>query len=250
MRGLSRLIVYISIAAALATTAGHAVAEAMPSIGNLTGDNAVVFPADDTLALSAPATIEFWVQPAWGDALPYDPFLLNCVGPQGVRYGIVMTAEKDAIGLYSGTDWDLAEFDFSDNRLHHVAFVLEDDLTTVYIDGEYVDQLAQSVSDVEATQIHVGSFDGYQQRFSGRFGGLRLWETAIDEEDLAAYRKIAIFSEQGYRHPDFDALLAASDFTTDTLTLQLMMPPLPALETPSRPGDTPETEPVVPDRAP
>lgn len=193
-----------------------------PSIGSFDGTDSLSFPAELSLVLGEVASIELWVKPTWDEDPGYDPALLSALGPDGVRYAVVMSAAKDAIGLYSGPDWDYVEFDFSDGRLHHVAFVVLGDLTDVYIDGEPVDSIAQGIANVPITTFHVGSLNGLDSAFIGELAGVRIWDTALDGDDIAAYRQDGIFSAKGLTHPDFQELVGVTDFADGARTFILM----------------------------
>lgn len=94
-----------------------ALANERPEWAEITPQNSPSFPMTDSLQLEEIASIMMWVKPKWG-AIDYDPALLSATGRDGVCYAVVMTRQKDGIGIYSGEDWDFVEFDFSDGKAH------------------------------------------------------------------------------------------------------------------------------------
>lgn len=206
-------------------------AEERPTVIEFDGALSLAFPHDDTLEIEEYGTIEFWVEPGWSGAQDYDPVILSSIGDEGLRYAIVMSEEKDAIGLFSGTEWDLTTFDFNDGKLRHVAFIIMGDFTKVFVDGEYVDTLAQGIADVTPTQFHIASIDGVNSRFTGRLGGIRIWDTDLPEESIIAFKDIKLLSKDGVKHPDLDELIGVSEFSDKDQEFVLMTylsPPLDA----------------------
>ncbi len=197
---------------AQAQAAGVAVVTTDPQTARFDGTNGIDLPGQETLDLGEVSTIEFWVKPTW-TSLRHDPVILSAIGDDKPRYAVFMTADKRGIGLYSGTDGDLAEFDFSDGKSHHVAFVNLGDLTDVYVDGELVDSITLAFDSSMATRsFHVGSADGKTAPFTGSIGEVRLWDMALEGDDIAAFMRIGILSQEGLAHPDIASLVGVSDF--------------------------------------
>jgi hypothetical protein len=188
----------------------------------ITPETSLDFPADPALEVSDIATIEFWVKPDWPVKPDFDPVILSAIGPEGPRYAVVMTQTADAIGLFSGEEWDYVDFDFTDGKPHHVAFVIQGDLTDVFIDGESFDALAQGIEDLPITSFHIGSLNGFDNPFWGDLGGIRLWDAAVEEESIAAYRETYIMSGEAFDHPDYGFLIGASDFQNGASEFILM----------------------------
>lgn len=205
------------------TSASMVMASERPSFASFEGDDSLSFPAAISINLLEIATIEFWVRPEWDEALGYDPVIVSALGPEGLRYAVVMSDQKDAIGLYSGEDWDFTEFDFNDGKAHHVAFVVLGDLTDIYIDGESYDAIAKGIAtDIDATSFHIGSIDGLQSSFIGRLAGLRLWDAALEEDTIQNYQQTYIMNEDAISHPDYLFLVGASDFQDERRSFTLM----------------------------
>jgi|GEM_PF-1238198 len=171
------------------------------------------YPAHYSLELDGLATIEFLVRPEWIEVPDFDPVILSALGSTGARYGILMTREQDGIGLFSGNDWDYIPFDFTDGKSHHVAFIMQGDLTDVYVDGEFQGGLDQGVAeDVGVTTFHIGSLDGANNLFKGQLGVLRIWDTAVDPDDLEVFQTKSILNTSETTHPDLELLVAYSEF--------------------------------------
>ena len=192
------------------------------SVIDFSSEDSINFPAEDSLNLSAVATIEFWVEPGWKGRLGYDPVILSAFGPQGPRYAIVMKEDKRGVGLYSGHEWDYVAYDFDDGRLHHVSFQVLGDLTDVHVDGEHVGSLAQGINDVPMTSFHVGSINGIQSAFKGRLGGIRLWDTAVDPDEISQYSRMDVLSRKGLKHPELSMLVGVSDFDKGARSFTVM----------------------------
>jgi hypothetical protein len=182
-----------------------------PQVAIFDGTNAISLPGEQSLNLTDVSTIEFWVKPNW-TRLSYAPVILSAFADEAVRYAIVMTANKKAIGLYSGGDWDYVEFDFDDGKSHHVAFVNMGELTDVYIDGEMIDSISQPIADIPVRTFHIGSINGFDSQFIGTIGEVRLWDSALDGDDIAQFMRVHIFSTEGLTHPDLINLVGVSDF--------------------------------------
>jgi hypothetical protein len=197
-----------------AQAAGVAVVSTDPQAARFDGTNGIDLPGHETLDLEDVSTIEFWVRPGW-TRLSQDPVLLSAIGDNKLRYAVFMSADKSGIGLYSDSDSDVAEFDFTDGNAHHVAFVNQGDLTDVYVDGELVDTITLAFDTSIATRsFHIGSADGKTAPFTGSIGEIRLWDTALEGDDIAAFMRIGILSKEGLAHPDIASLVGVSDFAS------------------------------------
>lgn len=198
-------------------------ADEAPEFITFDGTDSLTFPATASINLLEIATIEFWVKPEWDEPLGYDPVILSALGPAAPRYAIAMSDQKNAIGLYSGEDWDFTEFDFSDGKPHHVAFVILGDLTDIYIDGKSYDAIAQGIAlDIDALTFHIGSIDGFTGSFIGEMAGIRLWDAALEEDEIKQYSQQYIMDEAAFSHPDYSYLIGASDFQESRRSFTLM----------------------------
>jgi Concanavalin A-like lectin/glucanases superfamily len=218
LRLLALLAFALIGAVAFAPHSAHAQAAAVAVVSNdpqtarFTGSNGIDLPGHETLDLGDVSTIEFWVRPGW-TKLGQDPVILSAIGDNKLRYAVFMAADKQGIGLYSDRDSDLAEFDFSDGAAHHVAFVNQGELTDVYVDGELADTITVTFDTSIATRsFHIGSADGTSAPFTGAIGEIRLWDTALEGDDIAAFMRTGILSKEGLTHPDIASLVGVSDF--------------------------------------
>lgn len=192
-----------------------------PQTAKFDGTTSLNFPGEESLNLTDVSTIEFWVKPTWSK-LGYDPVLLSAMGDEKARYAIVMGADRKSIGLLSGDDWDYVDFDFDDGKSHHVAFVNLGDLTDVYIDGEPVDSITQPIAELPVRTFHIGSANGVNNLFVGQLSEIRLWDIALDGDDIAANMRVHILSPEGLKHPDLDSLVGVSDFANNRRSFSLL----------------------------
>jgi hypothetical protein len=176
--------------------------------------------AQPSMVMIDGGTIEFWVSPQWTKAPAFDPTVLSHLGEDGVNFSIHITKDRKGIGLNSGDDWAVAPYDFTKDdstkgppTLRHVALVTVDDLTEVLVDGERIALLNRGFFPVESQTFHIGSFDGYNAPFRGYLAGIRIWRIPLDHKALADFKRVDIAGEEGLTHPEFWALLGASDFS-------------------------------------
>lgn len=212
----SRLLNTVALAALSFGVAGAGLAQDQapayrPAIAMFDGKNSAVFPASPSLDVSSVATIEMWVAPKWTGQLGYDPFLVTYMGDQGARFAVAMSGDKKAIGILAGDASDYAEFDFSDGKAHHVAFVFVQDTADVYVDGAFVNTLSISIADLPATQFVLGSANGTDFAFKGGLGDVRVWNAALDQAAIAGWRFKNAMSD-GVSHPAADDLAGHSTF--------------------------------------
>lgn len=244
---MRREMVFAAVTAAIiaGAAAGGAHGQSWrPPVAVFDGKTSVNFPADPSLELSGYGTIEFWVAPRWSTPPDDDPVILSYLGESGPLYTVVMTADRQAIGLMSGSDWDLTQFDFTDGKLHHVALVVMGEATEVYIDGKHNDTLMIGFSQGVGRSFHIGSLDGVFSPFKGGLAGLRIWNTTVSEADIDAYKMVDIFSREGRKHTDFDALVGASDFANGAMKVNLTQAFAPrANETANVPATAPASAP-------
>lgn len=197
-----------------------------PAILELDGSNAIALPPDESLDLEVTGTIEFWVAAKWDEALDYDPAILADMGAEGPRYSVHITADKQALGLFSGDEWETAPFDFSDGKLHFVSLTTYDGITEVSVDGELRGILSIGYAEeIIGAGFFIGTVNGVASPFVGSLAGLRIWDTAVDEEDLIAFSAKDILSKEGKAHPDFDTLVAVGVFDDGGRTVALTREP-------------------------
>lgn len=212
----SHLLTTVALAALSLGVAGASLAQGQapayrPAIAMFDGKNSVVFPASPSLDVSSVATIEMWVAPKWTGQLGYDPFLVTYMGDQGARFAVAMSGDQKAIGILAGDASDYAEFDFSDGKAHHVAFVFVQDTADVYVDGAFVNTLSISIADLPASHFILGSANGTDLAFKGGLADVRIWSTALDQETISAWRFADPLAEKA-PHPEAEDLIGRSNF--------------------------------------
>lgn len=193
-----------------------------PDTAVFDGTNSVSLPGHFALDVVASGTIEFFVAAKWRGKAPHDPVIFSALTPKGPRYAVAITGDKQAIGLAREEDWDMTEFDFSDGKMHHVAFVVMNGVTDVYIDYEHEDTLLTGFGSEDVTSFHLGSLNGAVAPFKGALANLRIWDTPLDPDDMKRFARLDIFSPKGLTHPDIDALVAVGQFAKKPPTLILV----------------------------
>ncbi len=197
-------------------------ADAAPASIRLDGQNGVTVPGDAALDLAFAGTIEFWIAPAWASSIDHDPTVLANVGETGVRYSIHVTADRKAIGLYAGENWQTVPFDFTDGRLHHVAMTTLDGVTDVIVDGTSRGLLGLEYDGSVAGQTFVvGSFDGKVAPFKGMLAGLRIWNTPLVDAELSRYSQFDVDDTAFAGHPAIRHLVASTAVENGRLTLRI-----------------------------
>lgn len=224
----SRLLTTVALAALSFGAAGASLAQSQapayrPAMAMFDGRNSVSFPSAPSLDVTRIATLEFWAAPSWKGALGFDPFLISYVGPEGPRFSVVMGGDQKAIGILAGDQSDYTEFDFSDGKAHHVAFVFVQDTADVYIDGAFVNTLSISIADLPASHFILGSANGTDLAFKGGLADVRIWSTALDQATIAAWRFADPLGGKA-KHPEADSLIGRSAFENGRRSFALAEP--------------------------
>lgn len=189
-----------------------------PDVAEFDGTSTLTFAPASELFLGAGGTIEFWVVPDWQEAPDYDPVVVSNAGPEGASYLVAVLRDRDGLALVSGDAEFLIAFDFTDTRLHHVAFVYEDGHVAGYVDGQLKGATEFAMSDLPAQGIWVGTADGTTAPFVGAVAGLRIWGTALTREEIVAFAAEDVMAGDA-GHPAYPYLRAVSDFTNDGLLI-------------------------------
>jgi hypothetical protein len=226
----SRLLTTVALATLSFGAAGVSLAQGQapayrPAMAMFDGKNSAAFPASPGLDVSSVATIEMWVAPKWTGQLGYDPFLVTYMGQKGPRFSVVMSGDQKAIGILSGDDSDYAEFDFSDGKAHHVAFVFVGDVADVFIDGVLISTLAIKIAELPASHFILGSANGTDLAFKGGLADVRIWNTALDQNTIVAWRFADPLAPSA-KHPAANSLIGRSVFTNGRRGFALAQPPL------------------------
>ena len=177
----------------------------------LDGMDSLAFDPAPQLEPASQMTIEFWVKPDWSGSPEFDPVIVSNAGAEGASYLVAVNRERDGLTVVSGEQVDVAPFDFTDGKLHHVALIDYGDTTTVMIDNQAVAELDIDFTSLPSDGLYVGSARGGDSAFSGVIGGLRVWDVAVSPNDLASYamRDVAV---DGALHPDLPYLAVLSEF--------------------------------------
>ena len=183
------------------------------------GESRLDYPGSPALDLSSPATVEFWVAPAWKEEPAYDPCVLSSVGEAGLIFAVHITADRKRIGVFDGASFVSLPFDFTDGLMHRVVLMaVAPQVTEVEIDGDTIGLLPLGLGDGSpSAAFHIGSLDGEQAPFVGALARLRVWDAVLDKNTSA------------------DSLRAQSLFSQDSLALALYVPLADAL--PAAPDD-------------
>lgn len=200
-------------------------ADYRPPLAKFDGGAGASFPDDISLGFKRFGTVEFWVAAKW-DSVDYDPAILSYLGNLGPRFAILIPADRKGIGMMANQKWEVAPFDFSDGKLHHVAFIMIDSRTSVFVDDEFVALLPISIADLPAHSLHIGSFNGKDAGFKGYLAGMRVWDSAVDPDDIAAYKRVNLSTPEGAKHPSIDTLVGVADFASGQVDFVLMDEPL------------------------
>jgi hypothetical protein len=187
-----------------------------PDVAEFDGTNTMTFEPAPQLDLAGGGTIEFWVVPDWVEDPGYDPVIICSAGPEGASYLIAMLRDRDGIAIATGNEEEVAVFDFTDGRLHHVAISQFEDGTAVFVDGQVVGSSEFRFAPLPSVGVWIGSIDGENNQFRGAVAGMRVWDTVIEQETLVDYALKDIFDDQ---HPDLAFLSAVSDFDNDEILL-------------------------------
>lgn len=200
--------------------ASPAIAKYFPDTLVLDGTQSLQFPPDDRMTLQHGATIEFWVQPDWTADPGYDPVILSNAGPEGPSYLVSLLRGRDGIGVMSGDKSDVAAFDFTDGRMHHVAIIDDGSSILVLVDNKAIGRFNMTFHPLPSAGFWIGSADGEHALFKGAIAGLRIWDVAVAPHDIEAYAMTDIMNDKTHVHPDLPWLVGLSDFKNKDFILQ------------------------------
>jgi len=189
-----------------------------PDVAEFDGTTTLEFAPAPELFLAAGGTIEFWVVPDWQEAPGYDPVVLSNAGPEGASYLVAVLRDRDGLALVSGDAEFFIAFDFTDARLHHVAFVYEEGRVAGYVDGQLEGAAEFAMTDLPAQGLWVGTADGTTAPFVGAIAGLRIWGTALTREEIVEFAAEDVLAT-ATDHPAYPYLRAVSDFRNDGLVV-------------------------------
>jgi hypothetical protein len=107
---------------------------------------------------------------------------------RGDNSGIVVTLDDGVPHVYDAYAHDSlgrAPSAVSVGEWHHLAFVIDDDSTRLYVDGVDVAQEAPPQTKRTPTQAFIGSLDGFTHMFHGSFDELRLYDRLVSAQEIA-----------------------------------------------------------------
>jgi len=164
----------------------------------LDGGTSLDVDSDPDLELGSSGTLEFWMAAVWDedDDVTHFPCVVGRRKPyegdeaagfaEATQYSIHLTPDRQSIGLFNGDKWASVAFDFSDGKLHHVAFLTRDASTQVVIDGVERGSIDVGYGSARDLPLHIGSSDGGSEFFIGALPSLRIWRGALSLEQLRA----------------------------------------------------------------
>ncbi|MEL7199621.1 MAG: LamG-like jellyroll fold domain-containing protein [Pseudomonadota bacterium] len=193
----------------LITESGYAI-----DILSLDGETDLGIEPAPQLEPAEQTTIEFWVQADWTNAPEFDPVIVSSPGEDGVSYLVAIDRDRDGIIVGGGDTVDTAPFDFTDGKMHHVALIDYGGSTTLLIDDQNIAELPLGFSPMESEGLFFGSFNGGEERFTGKIGGFRQWNVAVPANIVRQFRLKDVTNHDD-PHPDLDHLAVISDFGND-----------------------------------
>ena len=184
----------------------------------LEGDSALAYDAQEYFDLPREGTIEVWVAALWEADPGYAPCVLSSAsaspssgGGGGTHYGVYITPDRQAVGLYDGQRLATVAFDFTDGAYHHVALVTKGPRTQVIIDGNPAGTINLGYGKARGQPFSVGSSNGEADLFIGAVWALRIWNRALTRVALEELSQ-NVGPPPG-EHPFASALVAHSNFT-------------------------------------
>lgn len=183
-----------------------------PDIASFDGTQSMAIEPDNIYRVDEEATIEFWVAPGWSDIPDYDPVVFSNLGENSANYIIAVLRERDGIGVLSGDTETVAPFDFTDDRLHHVAIVQSEGALNIVIDGAVRGVSETALQSLDVNALWIGTANGEAAPFLGDVAQLRIWGVAVSLDMLEQFKLANPLSEGAPPHPDLDSLVAFSVF--------------------------------------
>lgn len=182
-----------------------------PVMASFSGHGSLILPGMPALDINSYGTIEFWVAAKWSADPGYDPAILSYTGARGPRFAVVITGDKQQLGVYAGRNYATVPFDFSDGEIHYVALTTLGDSIAVMIDGEIQAELDFGFANVPANSFSIGSMGRFSP-FIGEIGQVRIWDEPIDPDVLIDFSWKEIAAEGPGAHPDIASLVGISAF--------------------------------------
>jgi len=189
-----------------------------PDIVEFNEQTGLSFAGHPAFNMGEGGTVEFWVAPGWQTDPGYDPVLLSSETDDDFSLVLSMLGDKTGLTIQTRDNYGEVSFDFSDGTMHHVAVVSLDGTTLVMVDGQPLDELTLGLPNEVPTTLWMGSINGEDLPFVGAMGGFRIWDAAIELEELVVFALLDPLDPE-FPHPDLSALSAFSDLTNDTIEI-------------------------------
>jgi hypothetical protein len=197
-------------------------------------------PNEDTGSTEDPAATDT-AQPVPPPALP-EPLCILQHGSAstGDNFRIEMWPTLAAIYFGRDADWAVANFDFSDGKFHHVAFITAGGTTSIVIDGKLQPRpgdVAYAPPIITGRPLTIGC-DDTRDTFDGWLSTIRFWDRALSLSELETVKGFLGLPDQGTEV--YDALVAYTTFSDRRVTVSYTQPEL--LFTPMAGGSDGEVE--------
>ena len=204
------------------------------------GNASLTSPADARLTLKSEGTIEFWIDPLWDSPLEGDSYVLACTADGKTLYSVFFreAGEQVQLGIDvgdgkprmatvaivpDGSDWYHVAIVVSAQRGSTGAKIYVDGASKkVFADAKFVTPKGVS----SAPRLTIGAAgpdpaslpEGKSGYLKASIAGLRVWNRAVDKNDLQKWRfpgADSILSGVLFPpHPQIANLIAYSDFET------------------------------------
>jgi hypothetical protein len=181
-----------------------------PVMAQFGGQGGLLLPPMPALDISNYGTIEFWVATRWTANPGYDPAVMALTGPKGARFAVLISGDRQALGVWAGANYAAVPFDFSDNAQHHVAMIVIADSITVMIDGEIIGTLPYGIADLPANRFSVAAMGRFSP-FIGDIGQVRIWDEAIDPDVLVHFAARPLAATGPRANPETGGFIFAGD---------------------------------------
>ncbi|MEO0425258.1 MAG: LamG-like jellyroll fold domain-containing protein [Pseudomonadota bacterium] len=204
-----------SVAATMMMVSLGAVAQGYtPDIAELDERTGLSFAGHPAFNLGEGGTLEFWVAPGWTDDPGYDPVVLSSETDDNFSFVIAMLGDRTGLTVQTADGYGEVAFNFDDGVMHHVAIVNLQGSMVVVVDGQPLDEMTFGLPDEVPRMLWVGSINGEGLPFVGAVGGFRIWDVAVELEELVVFALLDPLDPE-LPHPDLSALSAYSNLTNN-----------------------------------
>ncbi|MFG6687930.1 LamG domain-containing protein [Mariniflexile sp. HNIBRBA6329] len=160
------------------------------------GNDVVVVPNNPILEFSN-GTIEVWIKPDWvSGTAGYNPSFIGLRDGSHSRFSFHIKNDYSTIDLYNGGAYSFS-YPFSQGEWYHIALVLKNSSTDVYINGLYQGAIGASISTFWTGQnLNIGSSNGLTENFKGEIDEVRIWSSQRTACEIASYRNIELVGNE------------------------------------------------------